>query len=126
MAKTVDEKLLFPAYDTTPSFMGWRNFRRNALTHGGSYTDDDGWSYADHFLGDDDGGRNGTAIPAANTKENNHMRKLRRKREKGAQAFLVRHTSNVLMHDKMAEAPYLGNANYRSSYYFKPIEHGWA
>ena len=45
MAKTVDEKLLFPAYDTTPSFMGWRNFRRNALTHGGSYTDDDGWSY---------------------------------------------------------------------------------
>ena len=51
MAKTVDEKLLFPAYDTTPSFMGWRNFRRNALTHGGSYTDDDGWSYADVFLG---------------------------------------------------------------------------
>ena len=35
MAKTVDEKLLFPAYNTTPSFMGWRDFRRNALTHGG-------------------------------------------------------------------------------------------
>ena len=56
-------------------------------------------------VGDDDGGRNGTAIPAANTKENNLMRKLRRKREKGARAFLVRHTSNVLMHDKMAEPP---------------------
>ena len=65
-AKTLDEKLYFEAYDCRPGFAAWHRFRTNLLLHGGTFTDDEGWSYADHYLGVDDGGPNGAMpiIPA--------------------------------------------------------------
>ena len=109
MAKTLDEKLLFPAYDCAPGNVGWRGFSRNLLAHGGKDADDEGWSYADVYMGTDDDGVNGTAIPGANNAANNTARKLRRKRLKGAQAFIVRHISHTLVIEQMTEPPCLGN-----------------
>ena len=111
MAKTLDEKLLFPAYDCAPGNLGWRGFSRNLLAHGGKDADDEGWSYADVYMGTDDGGVNGTALPggAGAGGVNNTARKLRRKRLKGAQAFIVRHISHTLVIEQMTEPPCLGN-----------------
>ena len=107
--KTVDEKLLFEAYDATPNNARWRAFERNCVVHGGTVTDDEGWSFADVFSGAHDGGRNGTPIPNAapwnafaTAAGAATARKCYRKRIKGAAAFLARHISNAAMHEKMA------------------------
>ena len=42
MAKTLDEKLLFAAYDCAPGNVAWRAFSRNLLAHGGKDADDEG------------------------------------------------------------------------------------
>jgi hypothetical protein len=51
--RSIDIKLLFEQTDMTPGPKG-RAFRRDALLHGGR-TDDRGYSYADHFLRQDEG-----------------------------------------------------------------------
>ena len=96
--KTVDIKLSFEQYDAVPDHKRWQSFRSNLLAHGGQ-ADDHGWSFTDVFLGLDDGGRNGAALPAApggNADERAQIR-LRRKRLKGAATYLTAHISNVLV-----------------------------
>ena len=104
-----DKRLFFDPYDGVPNYERFIAFERDLFKYGGQ-ADDHGWSFADVFRGQDDGGANGAALPAAPADADERaIVRLRRKRLKGAHLFLVRHISNKVVTDKMSEPPLLGD-----------------
>ena len=82
------DKLSFEGWDGTPGD-AWDKFAIR-LMNGSSRTDDRGWSYADHFSGQDEGGPNGPAFPA-NPADNRKAQAAYRKRQKESYGILTRH-----------------------------------
>ena len=55
-------KYAFTPYSGTPG-LEWEKFEERLLNEAARHTDDKGWSLADHFLGQDEGGPAGPAFP---------------------------------------------------------------
>jgi hypothetical protein len=82
-------KYAFTPYSGTPG-LEWEKFEERLLNEAARHTDDKGWSLADHFLGQDEGGPAGPAFPqqaAALASSQNAFRK----RRKEAYGLLTRH-----------------------------------
>ena len=109
--RLIDIKLKFEAFNCTPGFAAWERYEAQLFGHGGT-ADDHGWSFADVFQGLDDGGVGGDVIPAAPANADDRARaRLRRKRLKGANTYLVKHLSNAFWVDKLSKPPFLGDGH---------------
>ena len=108
----MDIKLLFEQTDMTPGPKG-RVFRRNALLHGGR-TDDRGYSFADHFLRQDEGALdvNGNpmvgapALPGGGGAAAQAALRAYNKRKKESFQYLVQHIACSSTKILLADAPY--------------------
>ena len=81
------DKLSFEGWDGTPGD-AWDKFAIR-LMNGSAKSDDRGWSYADHFKGDDEGGPTGPAFPGG--AQGTKAQAAYRKRQKESYGILTRH-----------------------------------
>ena len=97
MSKEKEETYLFEPWDGTPgdAYDKWERRLKNFSTK----SDDRGWSYADHFEGNDEMGPTGPPAPggAAGAKAQAAMRK----RQKESYSMIVRHITSTTITDTL-------------------------
>ena len=91
-------------FDCVSTGEPWREFKLDAIKILAGKIDDSGSSLADHQLGVDMGGPNpgAVALPAGNTRDGQHMRRLVRKRGKQLFEWYIRHLKSKTLTDMLS------------------------